>query len=42
MSHMERAEPSGMASGSLPNGKYQRVWFKEMLQPEEVAGQFAP
>jgi hypothetical protein len=27
----------GMASGSLPNGKYQRVWFKETLQPEEVA-----
>lgn len=26
----------GMASGSLPNGKYQRVWFKQPLQPEEV------
>jgi hypothetical protein len=27
----------GVASGSLPNGKYQRIWFKETLQPEEVA-----
>ncbi len=27
----------GMASGLLPNGKYQRVWFKETLQSEEVA-----
>jgi hypothetical protein len=26
-----------MASGLLPNGKYQRVWFKQTLQPEEVA-----
>jgi hypothetical protein len=27
----------GMASGSLPNGRYQRIWFKQTLQPEEVA-----
>jgi len=27
----------GMASGSLSDGKYQRVWFKQTLQPEEVA-----
>jgi hypothetical protein len=26
----------GLASGSLPNGKYQRVWFREVVQPEEV------
>jgi len=26
----------GMASGSLPNGQYQRVWFEEAIQPEEV------
>jgi hypothetical protein len=26
----------GMASGSLPNGQYQRFWFKETVQPEEV------
>ena len=27
----------GMASGLLQNGKYQRAWFKQALQPEEVA-----
>ena len=27
----------GMASGLLPNGRYQRVWFKQTLHPEEVA-----
>jgi hypothetical protein len=26
----------GLASGSLPNGKYQRLWFQEPVQPEEV------
>jgi len=26
----------GMASGSLPNGQYQRVWFEETVRPEEV------
>jgi hypothetical protein len=26
----------GLASGSLPDGKYQRVWFRESVQPEEV------
>jgi len=27
----------GMASGLLPGGNYQRVWFKQTIQPEEVA-----
>jgi hypothetical protein len=27
----------GLASGLLPNGNYQRVWFRETPQPEEVA-----
>jgi hypothetical protein len=26
----------GFASGALPGGGYQRVWFKELLPPEEV------
>jgi hypothetical protein len=26
----------GMASGSLPDGQYQRVWFEEAVQPEKV------
>lgn len=33
---VERGE-FGLASGQRPDGAYERVWFKEMLTPDEVA-----
>jgi hypothetical protein len=27
----------GLASGQGPNGTYERIWFKEMVPPEEIA-----